>query len=289
MAQFPALPIWTDALLGDTQHLTTAEFGAYFLMIIVAWRTADCALPNDEKYLARITRSMGNWPRLRPAVMEFWRLGADGKWRQKKLTLTRERAHQKTSRARESAEAKWREYNKTRDAVACDPHSDRNANLNLNQMQEEEEPPMPKEASSPLGGDSHGANGHDDDGSRSPATSGTARSQTPKPRSQRGAAQPGTRLPDDWTPGTEAERFARQLGLDPEQVVAEFRDYWCSLPGAKARKLDWTRTFKNRCREVAGRSSRQPKPQKDRGSLMDFAAAAYEAAARTKVRRSDDG
>lgn len=88
MAQFPALPIWTDALLGDTTHLTQAEFGAYLLMLIVAWRSPGCCLPNDEKYLARITRShlARNWRVIRSAVMPFWRLGEDGQLRQKRLS-----------------------------------------------------------------------------------------------------------------------------------------------------------------------------------------------------------
>lgn len=92
MAQFPALPIWTDAFIGDTQHLTTSETGAYFLLLMVAWRDPDCSLPNDEKVLARLTRSGKNWPRMREAVMRFWHLEEDGRWHQKRLTKERLRA-----------------------------------------------------------------------------------------------------------------------------------------------------------------------------------------------------
>lgn len=86
MAQFPRLPIFTDALLGDTQHLTAAEFGAYLLMLIIAWRTDGCCLPSDEKYLSRITRLGRNWQRHREVLLAFWGLGDDGKLRQKRLT-----------------------------------------------------------------------------------------------------------------------------------------------------------------------------------------------------------
>jgi uncharacterized protein YdaU (DUF1376 family) len=86
MAENPALPLWTDALLGDTQHLTQAEFGAYLLMLIVAWRSKDCALPNDDRFLAKITRSDRNWQRIKPNVIKFWTLCPDGQLRQKRLT-----------------------------------------------------------------------------------------------------------------------------------------------------------------------------------------------------------
>ena len=107
MAKFPALPIWTDALLGDTQHLSQAEFGAYMLMLIVAWRTPTCSLPNDDKYLARITRSDRNWGRIKPTVMSFWTIGEDGQLRQKRLSyehlVAAEKSAQKSEAGKTSA------------------------------------------------------------------------------------------------------------------------------------------------------------------------------------------
>jgi hypothetical protein len=43
MAEFPALPLWTDAYLGDTRHLSQSEHGAYLLLLITAWRTPNCS------------------------------------------------------------------------------------------------------------------------------------------------------------------------------------------------------------------------------------------------------
>lgn len=85
MAKFPALPLWTDALIGDTFHLTPAQFGAYLRLLIVEWRTPDCSLPNDDIFLGRSVGDPKNWHRLKPIVMPYFTLGEDGRYRQKRL------------------------------------------------------------------------------------------------------------------------------------------------------------------------------------------------------------
>jgi hypothetical protein len=72
----------------------------------------------------------------------------------------------------------------------------------------------------------------------------------------------GTRLDPDWMPSEKDREFALSLGLNPDQVGAEFKDYWLALPGAKGKKLDWAGTFRNRCRDV----SRRINPQKAVGA-----------------------
>lgn len=49
-------PIWVDAFQRDTQHLETDEIGAYFLLLMAMWTREDCALPDDDKRLARLAR-----------------------------------------------------------------------------------------------------------------------------------------------------------------------------------------------------------------------------------------
>lgn len=116
MAEFPALPLWTDALIGDTYHLRPAEFGAYLRLLICAWRTRDCALPNDDVFLGRAIGDPKNWYRLKPIVMPFFRLGPDNRYRQTRLSDEREYCTRTAARASAGGRAKALKRN-NRDAA----------------------------------------------------------------------------------------------------------------------------------------------------------------------------
>lgn len=107
MAEFPKLPLWTDALIGDTFHLTPAEFGAYMRLLIVAWRRKDCALPADDLFLGRCIGDPKNWHRLKPRIIGFFQLSGDGFYRQMRLLDEREScaryAENATARGKASA------------------------------------------------------------------------------------------------------------------------------------------------------------------------------------------
>jgi len=86
MAQAPMMPIWPDALLGDTLHLSAEQFGAYLLLLFATWRNNGKPLPDDDRKLARICRStVAHWRRaLRPTVIDFFQTD-DGFLHQKRL------------------------------------------------------------------------------------------------------------------------------------------------------------------------------------------------------------
>ena len=103
MAEFPALPLFTDAYLADTKHLTTEEHGAYLLLLMCAWRTRGCFLDDDDKKLSRMVGvSPSKWKRLRPVIASLFTV-RDGKWKQKKLTKTYEKVSKKVSALKENA------------------------------------------------------------------------------------------------------------------------------------------------------------------------------------------
>lgn len=90
MSKFPYLPLCVDAYRNDTAHLTLEQHGAYLTLIMLAWRTPDCRLPDDDAKLARMLGvTSKKWASLKPAVMEFWAL-VDGFWTQKRLEKERD-------------------------------------------------------------------------------------------------------------------------------------------------------------------------------------------------------
>lgn len=90
MSAYPSLPLFTDAFIADTGHLSAQETGAYLMLMMVAWRSPECRLPDTDDKLARWARvDRRTWLRIKPAVMEFWTL-ADGFWSQKRLSKERE-------------------------------------------------------------------------------------------------------------------------------------------------------------------------------------------------------
>ncbi|MGI9503313.1 MAG: DUF1376 domain-containing protein, partial [Geminicoccaceae bacterium] len=127
MAEYPALPLWTDALIGDTYQLTPAEFGAYLRLLIAAWRSPDCSLPNNDARLGRMIGDPKGWRRLRPTVMAFWTLGEDGRWRQKRLLDERDWVARKTAQ-RVAAGKSSALKRKHRGSTTVAPPLQRNAN-----------------------------------------------------------------------------------------------------------------------------------------------------------------
>lgn len=107
MRSAPAMPLFGDAYMADTRHLSLEEHGAYLSLLMIAWRCKGCALPNDD---ARIARMLGvtakKWSRLKPVVMAFWTL-TDAGWEQKRLLKERRFVAEKSEQNRAAISARW--------------------------------------------------------------------------------------------------------------------------------------------------------------------------------------
>jgi uncharacterized protein YdaU (DUF1376 family) len=106
MAEFPALPFWTDAWLADTSHLSWEEKGLYHHLIIMLWRAPGCQIPNDESWIER--RCHGNAIAMLRLCQEFCRLSEDGKfWFHRRLSDQWNWLQEKRQNNREKANYRW--------------------------------------------------------------------------------------------------------------------------------------------------------------------------------------
>lgn len=122
MADFPYLPLWTDAFLADTVHLDNRESGAYLLLLVASWRIGG-ALPNNDTKLARYAKcSPREWQRVRAAIMPFWTVDENGGLFQKRLEVERMYVTERSAKARSAAHAKWLKERRNVSAGASAKH-----------------------------------------------------------------------------------------------------------------------------------------------------------------------
>lgn len=101
------IPLFPDAYLRDTTHLTTEEHGAYFLLLMAAWGSEDCSLPNDERRLAALVKmTVAKWRKIAPTVLEFWTIDK-GRISQKRLRKEWAYVQQKRGKAKAAVEERW--------------------------------------------------------------------------------------------------------------------------------------------------------------------------------------
>jgi len=133
------MPIYIGDYLADTMHLTGAEHGAYFLLILHYWRSGP--LPDDDRALAAIARfERQEWETIGPVVRRFFK-ASDGLLHHKRIDFELAKSVRVQSTRRAAANARWMQSGSRRnahasilhesDANASSPHSIRN-DLNIN-------------------------------------------------------------------------------------------------------------------------------------------------------------
>lgn len=106
MAELPILPLKVQALLADTNHLTTEEFGAYCLLLFTMWQHGG-RVPDNPKELQKICRlSSYKFEKyfekiLRPMIR------AGGEISQKRLTDTLLKVQELRRKRAEAARCRW--------------------------------------------------------------------------------------------------------------------------------------------------------------------------------------
>jgi uncharacterized protein YdaU (DUF1376 family) len=78
----PWMPLYVGDYLGDTGHLTTAQHGAYLLLMMHYWRKGE--LPDDDRQLSKITKlPLKTWCDYRATLQDFFHEG----WKHKRIDV----------------------------------------------------------------------------------------------------------------------------------------------------------------------------------------------------------
>lgn len=215
MAYNSWMPIYWSDYLADTMALSTAEHGAYLLLIAHLWTTKS-PIPDDDKMLARITRcSPEQWSEIRPVVVGFFSVSR-GKWTHKRVTAELERAakiHEKR------VEAGRKRASKVNDLPA---HGQHMTQPGYTQPQPQPQPQL----------------------SKITTTEKITESGADAPSRK----APKTRLPENWKPTEKDCAYAKSLNLTREETVSiarSFHRYWTGPDAKNPRKSDWHSTWCN--------------------------------------------
>ena len=213
MSAFPSLPLFTDAFIADTGHLNAQETGAYLMLLMVAWRSPDCRLADDDDKLARWARvDRRTWKRLKPTVMEFWTL-REGFWTQKRLTQERDIVSKRADAARSNGKHGGRPKS-LEDNEPDNPTGSRSLT--------QQKAPNPNPIRSSLRSDQHS-----------------------RPARGHGVKTP---IDPDWQPNTRDIDAAIVIGLGRESIkreAAQFVDH-CLMHGVTS--ADWRASWRRWCR-----------------------------------------
>lgn len=102
MSQAPVLPMFVDAMIGDTLHLDMEAFGCYHMILYATWRANGSPLPDDDVVLARVCRMpAARWRKVRIILAPFFDLSG-GTWRQGRLEREWTRVSEAARVAREN-------------------------------------------------------------------------------------------------------------------------------------------------------------------------------------------
>jgi len=108
MSAFPHLPLFTDAWVADTKHLSRLERGTYFDLLVLMWRVPNCRVPNDDAWLGKRLGMTADevTNELRPIITEFCQI--DGNWiTQKRLKREWDWCLRNSKKRSDAAKSRW--------------------------------------------------------------------------------------------------------------------------------------------------------------------------------------
>src|SRR5215204_2933336 len=270
MAKFHTLPWKLELYFADTRHLNCLQHGAYLQLIALAWRTPGQAidLSNDVKIAYTIRATKGQWLKMKPTILAFFEHGADGLYRQKRLTAIyhsvdsviakKVEAGRKSAAAREKMKADTRKKSpsavqnlEAKSLKNKDTSSTPVLHTKTKYQNQTKEPPAPS--------------GRPPNGEATPGSEGISNLVLGKK---------GRRFPalERITPRQEHYDLAIAAGKDPGFVdQAAARLVLWSQSHARARVTDWNAEFKKRLLEDLAKAPTQvrTRPRSGLGQVLD--------------------
>lgn len=101
------IPVHINDFLSDTQHLSAAEMGAYWRLILHHYRIGESGLPNDQKKLARLAGCSGQlWGKIGDNVLAMFEKTPEG-YTQSRVLGELSNAVDRSEQARAKALKRW--------------------------------------------------------------------------------------------------------------------------------------------------------------------------------------
>lgn len=253
MAQLPFMPLYPDALIGDTMHLSAGEFGAYMLILVSMW-SAGGSLPNDDKVLRRISRlPAANWVRMRPTIMGMLTIEGDRVTQRRLRAEFTKASGNRTRRASAGrkggvARAENAENRCLTETTKSLPHGDNEIVAPPSNTQMSPKALKTLQAAQALLGNGLKQNLSETQASYIYSKEREDKSSLKKAELVEAKPRRGTRLAEDWKPTAGDWAFATGKGCSTARIEREaeaFRNYWLAKAGAGATKLDWSATWRN--------------------------------------------
>jgi len=242
------MPLYIADYLGDTTHLTTAQHGAYLLLLMSCWKRG-ATLPDDDVQLAQIVRcDAKSWRAMRPVIAEFFEIEG-GAWTQKRLASEFAKAGgivgKRSAAGKAGAAKRW-------GANGGDgggkPIANAMAKAVANEQQKPSQTDAPSQSPTPK------EEGAESEGKGSPEADDLTEWEKRALSADQSAL--GLRIPSDWkpTPETRAATLRARPDLAPviDKIADDFRLYALTAVGAAGQSNDWQLSFRrwaNRERE----------------------------------------
>lgn len=152
MAQFPSMPLFTDAIMADCYHLDDSEFGRYMRLLILMWRTPNCQIPDDPAWICKRLKldALAYAEHVQPIMQEFCTLES-GVWFQKRLRKEYQYVTEKVEKRRKAAQARWGTDNKKKKGMQMHKQVDKQKGTNADAPTPT---PTPTDISLPKGNES---------------------------------------------------------------------------------------------------------------------------------------